>query len=122
SDFKKITEFSELDQRTLESPVKCYSSGMLARLAFSVSFAQDCDLYIIDEVLAVGDLGFQSRCKERISELQQMGKSFLFVSHFPDEVEKICNKGILLDDGRILFNGSAEKICREYRKLFEQNP
>jgi len=113
-----IVQFSELDEDTLHQAVKCYSSGMLARLTFSISFSQDCDLYIIDEVMAVGDMGFQGKCKSRIRELQEAGKSFLFVSHFPDEVEKICEQAILLDEGRLIQQGSATEICQQYRNLF----
>ena len=114
----EIASFSELDHETLSQAVKSYSSGMTARLTFSISFSQQCDIYIIDEVMAVGDMGFQSKCLQKITELQQAGKSFLFVSHFPDEVERICDQAILLDQGKLILQGTSKEICREYRKLF----
>ena len=115
---KEIAAFSELDDYTLNQAVKAYSSGMTARLTFSISFSQQCDIYIIDEVMAVGDMGFQAKCLQKINELQHAGKSFLFVSHFPDEVERICDKAILLEHGKLILQGSSEKVCQEYRKLF----
>jgi ABC-type polysaccharide/polyol phosphate transport system ATPase subunit len=115
---RDIAAFSELDEATLDQPTKTYSSGMLARLSFSIAFSQNCDIYIIDEVLAVGDLGFQQKCLQRIESLQQSGKTFLFVSHFPEEVERICNRAILLEQGRLIGDGSAREICQQYRHLF----
>lgn len=114
----QIAAFSELDDFTLRQPVKAYSSGMTARLTFSISFSQQCDIYIIDEVMAVGDMGFQAKCMQRIHALQEAGKSFLFVSHFPDEVERICDQAILLEQGKLILKGSSASICQEYRKLF----
>ncbi len=113
-----IIAFSELDDVTLKQAVKCYSSGMLARLSFSISFANDCDLYIIDEVLAVGDFGFQAKCMQKINELKYQGKSIIFVSHFPDEVERICERAILLENGKIILQGPTKEICNQYRQLF----
>ncbi|MBL7773132.1 MAG: ABC transporter ATP-binding protein [Chitinophagaceae bacterium] len=113
-----IQQFSGLDDTTLKQPVKCYSSGMLARLSFSISFSQDCTIYIIDEVMAVGDLGFQQQCVDRIFALKQAGKSIIFVSHAPDEVARICDDAILLEQGRILSFGTAQEICKKYTELF----
>jgi ABC-type polysaccharide/polyol phosphate transport system ATPase subunit len=113
-----IIAFSELDDTTLKQAVKCYSSGMLARLSFSISFANDCSIYIIDEVLAVGDFGFQAKCIQKINSLKQEGKSIIFVSHFPDEVERICEKAILLDQGKIIQQGKSTEICKSYRQMF----
>ena len=114
----EVISFSGLDPSTLRQPVKTYSSGMMARLAFSLSFAHDCDLYIIDEVMAVGDMGFQVQCVEKIRALQAAGKSLLFVSHFPDEVERYCGQAILLDEGRLIDLGSSADVCAHYRQLF----
>ena len=114
----EITAFSGLDEVTLNQAVKCYSSGMLARLSFSISFANECDIYIIDEVLAVGDFGFQATCLQKINELKTNGKSIIFVSHFPDEVERICDQAILLEQGKLLQQGKASDLCKMYRQLF----
>lgn len=113
-----ITTFAELSDEVLKMPVKCYSSGMVARLAFSISLANDCDLLIIDEVLAVGDKGFQEKCMRKIYEIKEQGKSIIFVSHFPDEVVKICNTAVLLEQGKIINQGDATEICNHYKQLF----
>lgn len=115
---KSITEFSELSDDILRMPAKRYSSGMLARLAFSISVANDADILIIDEVLAVGDQGFQQKCMKKIFDIKAEGKTILFVSHFPDDVERICNKAILLDDGNLVHSGTAAEICAKYKQLF----
>jgi ABC-type polysaccharide/polyol phosphate transport system ATPase subunit len=115
---EKISEFSELTDEVLAMPVKQYSSGMVARLAFSISLANDSDILIIDEVLAVGDQGFQAKCMEKIYEIKRQGKTILFVSHFPDDVLKICETAILLENGRITHAGDAKEICNNYKKLF----
>ncbi len=118
SSVEKIAAFSELDDTTLRQAVKCYSSGMLARLTFSISFSQHCDIFIIDEVLAVGDMGFQAKCMQKISDLKKDGRSVIFVSHFPDEVEKICENAILLEQGKLIYQGSSSAVCQEYKNLF----
>ena len=117
-EIQKIKDFSELPDEVLSAPVKTYSAGMTARLAFSISLANDCDILIIDEVLAVGDQGFQQKCMRKIFDIKSLGKSIIFVSHFPDEVVKICNTAILLEDGRLVNNGNAEEICNQYKQLF----
>lgn len=114
----KISEFSELTDEVLRMPVKQYSSGMVARLAFSISLANDSDILIIDEVLAVGDQGFQAKCMEKIYDIKRKGKTILFVSHFPDDVMKICDSAILLENGRITHAGAAPEICNNYKQLF----
>jgi len=115
---EKISQFSELKDEVLRQPVKQYSSGMVARLAFSISLANDSDILIIDEVLAVGDQGFQAKCMEKIYEIKNNGKSILFVSHFPDDVMKICDSAILLENGYVTHAGAAKDICDNYRQLF----
>ncbi|MBC7552661.1 MAG: ABC transporter ATP-binding protein [Taibaiella sp.] len=115
---QSIVDFSELSDEVLRMPAKRYSSGMLARLAFSISVANDADILIIDEVLAVGDQGFQNKCMDKIFSVKAEGKTILFVSHFPDDVQKICNKAILMEGGRIIHNGNAGEICEKYKQLF----
>jgi len=113
-----IREFSELSNDVLSMPVKQYSSGMVARLAFSISLANDSDILIIDEVLAVGDQGFQAKCIDKIHQLKTQGTTILFVSHFPEGVLKICDNAILMEDGHITHRGTAQEICDNYRLLF----
>lgn len=115
---ENIREFSELSDEVLRMPVKQYSSGMVARLAFSISLANDSDILIIDEVLAVGDQGFQAKCLEKIYKIKNEGKTILFVSHFPDDVAKICNKAILLERGELIHSGNSIDVCNHYRQLF----
>jgi ABC-2 type transport system ATP-binding protein len=115
---ENIKEFSELSDEVLKMPVKQYSSGMVARLAFSISLANDSDILIIDEVLAVGDQGFQAKCLEKIYKIKSEGKTILFVSHFPDDVARICNKAILLEQGKLIDSGNSSDVCNHYRQLF----
>ena len=115
---ENIREFSELSDEVLRMPVKQYSSGMVARLAFSISLANDSDILIIDEVLAVGDQGFQAKCLQKIYQIKEQGKTILFVSHFPDDVARICNKAILLEQGEMIHSGNSIDICEHYRQLF----
>ena len=118
SAIQEIIEFSELSDEVLRMPAKRYSSGMLARLAFSISIANEADILIIDEVLAVGDVGFQHKCMEKIYGIKAEGKTILFVSHSPTEVLKICDTAILLDSGHLISQGSAREICAQYEQLF----
>ena len=115
---QSIRDFSELSDEVLRMPVKQYSSGMSARLSFSISIANDADILIIDEVLAVGDQGFQAKCIEKIHQVKAQGTTILFVSHFPDGVQQICDKAILLEDGFLTHSGPAEEICNNYKLLF----
>lgn len=114
-----IREFSELSDEALRMPIKQYSSGMTARLAFSISLANKADILIIDEVLAVGDQGFQKKCMDKIFEMKSNGITILFVSHFPEDVKKICNKAILLEKGTLIDSGDAPEICDHYNRLFQ---
>ncbi len=113
-----IREFSELSDEILRMPVKQYSSGMVARLAFSISLANEADILIIDEVLAVGDQGFQAKCIEKIHQIKAQGTTILFVSHFPEGVLQICDKAILMEGGHITHTGTAVDICNDYKRLF----
>ena len=113
-----IKEFSELGDEVLRMPIKQYSSGMVARLAFSISLANAADILIIDEVLAVGDQGFQAKCIEKIHQLKGQGTTILFVSHFPEGVLKICDTAILMEGGQITHRGPAAEICENYKLLF----
>jgi len=115
---QSIVSFSELSDEVLRMPTKRYSSGMLARLTFSISVANDADILIIDEVLAVGDQGFQNKCMDKIMQVRNEGKTILFVSHFPDDVAKICDTAILLENGEIAHRGTALDMCEHYKQLF----
>lgn len=115
---EKVSDFAELTKEQLKMPTKMYSTGMLARLAFSCVMTGQPELLMIDEVLAVGDKGFQKKCMYRIHEIIKNGATLLFVSHSPGEVKEICNKGICLKDGKMIYNGDSMKAVDIYNKLF----
>jgi lipopolysaccharide transport system ATP-binding protein len=111
--FDAIVEFSGVG-RYIDTPVKWYSSGMYVRLAFSVAAHLEPETLIVDEVLAVGDAEFQKRCLERMSEVARDGRTILFVSHNMQVARRLCDRAILLDKGRVIADGEAESIAREY--------
>lgn len=103
--FDDIVEFSEIGQ-FIDTEVKFYSSGMYLRLAFSVAVHTDPEVFLIDEILAVGDEPFQRKCIDKIQELARDGKTLVVVSHDLDLVSRICERGILLERGNVKFDGS----------------
>jgi len=110
-----IIAFSELDA-FIEQPLKTYSSGMQARLAFSTAIAIDPDVLIVDEALAVGDVRFQRKCFGRFEALRERGKTILFVSHSPDTVDTICDRAIYLAGGGIRAQGPTRSVTGLYLK------
>jgi len=115
---EKVSAFAELTDEQLKMPAKMYSTGMLARLAFSSVMTSQPELLMIDEVLAVGDLGFQKKCTKRLHEILENGATLLFISHSPEEVKSICKRGICIKDGKKIFDGSSQKAADVYNKLF----
>jgi ABC-type polysaccharide/polyol phosphate transport system ATPase subunit len=115
---EKVTDFAELTKEQLKMPTKMFSTGMLARLSFSCVMTAQPELLMIDEVLAVGDKGFQRKCMNRIHEIIKNGATLLFVSHSPGEVLEICNKGVCLKEGKIIYNGNACEAVNTYNSLF----
>ncbi|MFA6079244.1 MAG: ABC transporter ATP-binding protein [Candidatus Omnitrophota bacterium] len=113
--FDRIVDFSELED-FIDTPLKHYSSGMIARLAFSVATEVDPDILIIDEVLAVGDAHFKQKSRERILEFKNKGVIILFVSHDMEQVRNICNHVLWLDHGSVRMLGEPEKVIAEYEK------
>ena len=114
SKIDKIIEFSEIE-KYIDTPVKRYSSGMYVRLAFAVAAYLDSDILIADEVLAVGDASFQKKALGKMNELSSgAGRTVLFVSHNLSAVRQLCNKGIVLDKGEVLFNGDIEDAITTY--------
>lgn len=112
--FDEIVAFSELEE-FIDTPVKRYSSGMHVKLAFSVATSIESEILIIDEVLAVGDLAFQRKCFERMENLiKKGGRTVLIVSHNIRQVERICQRAILLDHGRIIDDGPAPGVCNHF--------
>ncbi len=114
--FEAIVDFSELGQ-FIDYPVKHYSSGMYVRLGFAVAVHVDPDILIVDEVLAVGDAAFQRKCLARIEDFQRQGKTILFVSHAAGQIESLCTRAVLLDHGRVLFDGTPRQTIKRLNKL-----
>ncbi|MEJ2644250.1 MAG: ABC transporter ATP-binding protein [Gammaproteobacteria bacterium] len=112
--FDEIVDFAELGN-FIDTPIKRYSSGMQVRLGFSVATSVDTDVLIVDEVLAVGDLAFQRKCFDRIESLLKLqGKTVLLVSHNIRQVQRLCNRVILLDQGKISVDGPSSEVCDLY--------
>ena len=108
-----IIAFSELGQ-FIDVPIRNYSSGMLARLAFSVASLVEPELLIVDEILSVGDAGFQEKSRARMMELMGGGTTVLFVSHSLEQIREMCSRVIWLEHGRIRMVGTADEVCNEY--------
>jgi lipopolysaccharide transport system ATP-binding protein len=111
--FDSIVDFSEMEN-FIDVPVKHYSSGMFARLAFAVSIHLDPEMLLVDEVLAVGDAAFQRKCLDRIAEMQRTGITICLVSHATDAVRDLCERAIWFDHGHIVADGATEGVVRRY--------
>lgn len=110
----EIIEFSELEQ-FIDTPVKRYSSGMTVKLGFSIATSLDADILIIDEVLAVGDMAFQRKCFDKMEDMiNRQGKTVLLVSHNIRQVERLCNRVILMDHGKIFADGDSTEVCNMF--------
>lgn len=115
SKFDEIVDFSELHD-FLEVPVRNFSSGMVARLAFSVATIVDPEILIVDEILSVGDLAFQAKSEEKMLSMIKGGTTVLYVSHSVESIKKLSDRVIWLDHGHVLACGNAEEICNNYVK------
>lgn len=115
SRFDSIVEFSELGD-FIDRPVKTYSSGMYVRLGFSVASSVDPDILLIDEALSVGDEHFKGKCINRLNEFREQGKTTVFVSHDMGAIKSMCQWVVLMDQGEVVEQGSAEKVADEYLK------
>ncbi|NMH29490.1 ABC transporter ATP-binding protein [Flavobacterium silvaticum] len=113
----EIIDFSGVE-RYIDTPVKRYSSGMYVRLAFAVAAHLDSEILIVDEVLAVGDAEFQKKCLGKMGEISKgEGRTVLFVSHNMSAVSRLCTKGILISNGKILQTGNVEEVVETYLKV-----
>ncbi len=115
--FAEIVEFSGVE-KFLDTPAKRYSSGMFVRLGFAVAAHLEPEILVIDEVLAVGDLGFQRKCLGKMGEVARSGRTVLFVSHNMTAVRALCTRGLLIDGGRIVADGPVETAVESYLSLF----
>ena len=111
--FDEIVEFSELGD-FINYPVKNYSSGMRAKLGFSIATMIEPDILIVDEILSVGDIKFRKKSSEKINELMAEGVTVLLVSHSINQIRKICDKCIWIDNGQIIMEGPSDEVCDAY--------
>jgi lipopolysaccharide transport system ATP-binding protein len=118
--FDEIVAFAEIEN-FLETPVKHYSSGMLMRLAFAVSAHLQPEILLIDEVLAVGDAAFQRKCLGKMNDVARQGRTVLFVSHNMSAILELCRRAILIDRGRLAFDGAAAQCVEAYFKYNSLN-
>ena len=118
--FDAIVDFSGIEE-FIDTQVKFYSSGMYVRLAFAVAVHVDPDLLLVDEVLAVGDEPFQQKCMDKIAEFQREGRTIVLVSHSSDQVERLCNRVVVLNHGNLIFDGGASEGIRVLRAGYEQD-
>lgn len=113
--FDEIVDFSEL-HNFIDVPIKNYSSGMLARLGFSIATLIKPEILIVDEVLSVGDFKFKEKCENRIKELINEGTTVLFVSHSAKQIEELCHRAVWLDKGKVRMLGDTKEVMAAYRK------
>ena len=118
--FKSIVDFAELWD-FIDVPIKNYSSGMVARLGFSIATEVSADILVVDEILSVGDFRFQEKCKARMTEMMEGGTTLLFVSHSEKQVIELCQKAAWLEKGELGFFGAATEAFAKYRERGEEN-
>ena len=116
--YDQIVNFSELSD-FLDMPLKNYSTGMHARLAFAIATVVEPEILIVDEVLSVGDLAFQRKCTNRIHEMIKNSTTLLFVSHDNGLVQQLCEKAIWLRKGELVMSGDSREVCEAYAKYYE---
>ena len=115
--FNDIVQFAEVE-KFLDMPMKNYSSGMVARIAFAIATVIVPEILIVDEVLSVGDFMFQKKCEDRITKLiKEHGVTVLIVSHNNDQIERLCNKAVWIEKGHLRMAGTAKEVCQTYRVL-----
>jgi len=112
--FDDIVAFSELEE-FIDVPMKNYSSGMVARIGFSVATLVKPDILIVDEILAVGDFRFQEKCEQRISDMMAGGTTVIIVSHSTEQIERLCNRAAWLEKGKVRMIGPSHKVCKAYK-------
>lgn len=113
--FDEIVEFSELKE-FLDAPIKNFSSGMTAKLAFSIATIVEPEILIVDEILSVGDIKFQEKSKKKMMEMITGGTTVLFVSHSIEQIKELCTRVVWLEHGKIVDNGNPKEVCDKYYK------
>lgn len=120
SKFDDIVDFAEIHD-FLDVPLKNYSSGMVARIGFSIATVVKPDILIVDEILSVGDYKFQQKCEERIKSMITDETTVIMVSHSIEQIRGMCQKAFLLNRGKLIGSGHVEEICNQYMNLQSQN-
>jgi ABC-2 type transport system ATP-binding protein len=115
----EVEEFAEL-QGFMDTPLKFYSSGMRARLGFAVAMGADPDIFLIDEILAVGDEGFRRKCYVKLDEMISRRRTVVIVSHDTEAVQRLCARGVWLHEGTVRADGPIDEICRLYYAYFDE--
>lgn len=115
-----VIAFAELEE-FIDSPVETYSSGMKARLGFSVAVHLEPDILLIDEILSVGDYGFQNKCFHKLQELKRRGVTLVLVSHSPTSVVQLCDRALWIHDGRAMKVGAASEVVKDYIDFLEEH-
>jgi len=113
SKFEEIVEFSEL-RDFLDVPIKNFSSGMTAKLAFSISTVVEPEILIVDEILSVGDIKFQEKSKKKMMEMIKGGTTVLYVSHSLQSIKELCTKVVWIEHGQMVMIGDAKEVCDKY--------
>jgi ABC-2 type transport system ATP-binding protein len=113
--YQQIVDFAELGD-FIDAPIRTYSTGMYARLGFSVATAHEPDVLIVDEILGVGDESFQQKCFERINEFRRNGTTILLVSHSMDKIQSMCQRAAWLDHGKLMSVGDPASVVQAYRE------
>lgn len=113
-----IIAFSELEE-FIDNPVRTYSSGMYMRLAFAVAINVDADILLIDEILAVGDVSFQTKCFEKLKEIKRNGTTIVIVSHVMSQIEQICDRAIWIEEGLLMEDGKPRDVGQHYLASME---
>lgn len=120
SQFEAILEFSGVGE-FIDTQVKFYSSGMYVRLAFAIAVHTDPDILLVDEVLAVGDEQFQQKCLDKIKEFQTEGRTIIIVSHALDQIQSLCDRVVVMDTGKLVYDGIPVTAIERFRELLEDN-
>jgi lipopolysaccharide transport system ATP-binding protein len=111
-----IIAFSELGEQ-IHKPIRNYSSGMLARLGFAVAIHLDAPVLLVDEILAVGDAGFQAKCLDQVDKMHRAGRTIVLITHSPDAIERHCTRCIVIDHTEKVYDGNAKDGAEHYKKL-----
>lgn len=114
--YDDIIEFAELEMFQ-DSPIRNFSSGMVARLGFSIATMVVPDILIVDEILSVGDFAFQKKCEQRINYMMEQGTTIIIVSHIIEQIENLCNQVMWLENGEIKMIGDAKEVCLNYKSV-----